>query len=99
MQPVYERDNPTHAAIFAASPIIPGKQYRFAYPVEFTSLDEYSKRRGQTVTVLRACDPTEANVLWDDWDGSGTQVADRMFKVQASDGWIGDAWETELEEI
>lgn len=86
----------THDEMFAASPIKVGQRYRFEYPVEFTSLDAYSKHRGQTVTVLRPCTANEADVLWDNWRDQGDEIVDRMFKVQADDGWIGDAWESEL---
>lgn len=87
----------THEEMFANSPIKVGTSYRFDYPVEFTSLPEYSAHRGMTVTVIRPCREDEADVLWDDLDGNGNDtIVDRMFIVQAMDGWIGHAWETEL---
>ena len=89
----------THEEMFAASPIIPGKSYRFNYPVEFTSLDDYSAHRGQAVIVERATTADEADVLWDkiDENDAQEQIMDRMFVVKAADGWIGQAWESELE--
>lgn len=89
----------THEEMFEGSPIIVNNQYKFVYPKEFVSLDDYSAHRDQLVTVLRPCTETEADVLWDDPEGSGTPIiVDRMFVVQASDGWIGHAWESELED-
>ncbi len=64
-----------------------GGRYRFNYPQQFTSLPEYSAHRGQAVTVLRAL------VDGVDYDYEG----DPMFEVQADDGWLGDAWASELE--
>jgi hypothetical protein len=86
----------THEEMYAGSPIQVGKSYRFDYPVEFTSLNDYSAHRGEVVTVLRPCTADEADVLWDNPNGTGDEIVDRMFKVQAADGWIGDAWEGEL---
>ncbi len=87
----------THAEMFAGSQIVPGMAYRFSYPEEFETLDDYSAHRGENVVVLRATYPFEADVLWDDIDGDGNeQIVDRMFVVQAEDGWIGHAWESEL---
>ncbi len=86
-----------HAAMFVDSKIETGKQYRWDYPVEFTTLDDYSAHRGQMVTVLRPCTFDEADVIWDKLaTDSPEEIFDRMFKVQAADGWIGDAWESEL---
>lgn len=86
-----------HAQMFAGSAVKTGEQYRWDYPEEFTSLDDYSAHRGQIVTVLRPCTLDEADVVWDRVDASEPeQIMDRMFKVQAADGWIGDAWESEL---
>ena len=72
----------------------------FAYPKEFVTLPEYSAHANQVIMVLRPCAPEEADILYDDLDdGRGAIIVDRMFKVQADDGWIGDACETELEDI
>lgn len=68
------------------SPIVINKKYRFAYPQEFVTLPEYSEHRGRTVNVL-ACIQEE------------TEDEEAMYKVQASDGWIGEAFESELEEL
>jgi hypothetical protein len=55
------------------------------YPAEFVTLPDYTAHAGQTVTVLRELGPTEY-----DFEG------DRMYEVQAADGWKGDAYESEL---
>lgn len=90
----------THEDMFALSPIRPRNLYRFQYPEEFTSLEEYSAHRGCIVEVMRPTLPSEADVLWDKVDASeDEQIIDRMFIVQAEDGWIGHAWESELESL
>lgn len=90
----------THEEMFNQSPIKVGMSYRFAYPDVFVSLPEYSNHRNQTVVVIRPCREGEADVLWDDLEGDGIEIiVDRMFVVQAQDGWIGHAWETELAEV
>lgn len=87
----------THEEMFAGSPIKVGQRYTFDYPEEFTSLDAYSDHRGQSVIVVRPTTATEADVLWDKVDASvDEEIIDRMFVVQADDGWIGHAWESEL---
>lgn len=70
------------------SPIEIGKRYRFAYPEAFISLPNYTAHRGQTVTVRRYLNSDEAD-----------STEEQMFKVQADDGWTGDAWESELAEV
>lgn len=65
-----------------------GKQYVFCYPDEFTSLPEYTAHAGQVVTVLcqlseEECDP-ECQPMW---------------RIQASDGWIGAASDGELDAV
>jgi hypothetical protein len=89
----------THAEAMARSPIKPGAQYRFDYPYEFTSLDDYSAHRGAIVQVLRPCSADEADILWDTPNGDDEEIVDRMFKVRADDGWEGDAWESELQPV
>lgn len=97
MQAQFEGRTATHAEAFSKSEIQIGKQYRWDYPEEFTSLDEYSSHRGQVVTVLRPCTEDEADVIWDDPDGTGKEIiVDRMFLVRCPDGWEGCAWESEL---
>ena len=87
----------SHEQIMAESSIQIGALYVFDYPEEFTTLPEYSARRRQEVKVLRPTTADEADVLWDDPEGTGTDtVVDRMFVVQARDGWEGHAWESEL---
>jgi hypothetical protein len=90
----------THDEMFAGTLIVNGKNYRFDYPEEFTSLNDYSAHRGATVTVIGPAPPEEADVLWDDPNGTGTNIiVDRMFRVKAADGWSGCAWESELIEV
>ena len=60
----------------------------FHYPVEFTSLPEYSQHRGMTVRVDR-------ELTADEYDNEG----ECMYQVTADDGWIGHAWESELQPI
>jgi hypothetical protein len=84
----------TLAEMFAGSPIQVGQSYRFDYPVEFESLPEYSARRGALVTVTGP--DADSDVIWDDPDGTGERIVDRMFRVRAEDGWVGSAWESEL---
>lgn len=73
-----------------------GRRYRFNYPPEFTTLPDYTAHAGAVVTVLR--EDTESDVLWDDL-GQGEQIVDRMYVVQAEDGWVGHAWHSELEPV
>lgn len=64
-----------------------GKTYMFDYPEVFVLFPEYTAHAGQQVTVIRPCiDGKE----YDREDG------ELMFKVRAPDGWVGDAWESEL---
>ncbi len=63
------------------------KQAIFYYSKEFTTLPDYTAHAGQTVKVLR---PLTA----DEYDADPTM--ERMFKIRASDGWEGDAFESEL---
>lgn len=87
----------THAEMFATSPIKIGGVYRFDYPEEFSSLPDYSARRGMEVTVVAPAPENEADVIWDDPEGTGEdRIVDRMFIVKAADGWTGHAWESEL---
>lgn len=62
-----------------------GKQYRFDYPNEFTTLPEYTAHKGQIVTVLHEIKVDEE--------------IQPMFRVQAADGWQGDAIQDELVEV
>ena len=74
--------------------IVIGKQYKFAYPVEFTTMPDYSAHRGETVTVLRLATKEEH----DPADYAPDEYVP-MFQVQASDGWTGLADATELEDL
>lgn len=61
---------------------------RFAYPIEFTLLPDYSAHRGQEVEILRQltdeeCDPE----------------CQPMYLIQAADGWQGHASIDELDSI
>lgn len=71
-----------------------GKPYRFAYPIEFTELPEYSKHRNEIVLVQRPCTEDEADDIIEDG-----QILDSMFMVLAEDGWTGCAWSSELEQF
>lgn len=70
-----------------------GNSFTFNYPKEFTLLPEYTAHSGQTVTVRRKLTADEADVTYDD-DGA---IIDEMYEVIASDGWIGHAWNSELD--
>lgn len=63
-----------------------GSRYVFGYPETFTTLPEYTARRGQIVTVKRAMEPGK------EYDDEG----DPMFEIEAADGWIGHAFASEL---
>lgn len=65
-----------------------GRKYRFAYPIEFISLPDYSAHRDQVVTVIRRMTKIEAD-----------QEFEPMYMVIAADGWIGAAHKSELEKI
>lgn len=62
-----------------------GRQYRFAYPVELTTLPDYTAHAGQVVTVVRQLTKDEAD-----------QEFMPMWEVRAADGWIGHADSAEL---
>lgn len=62
---------------------------KFNYPEEFVTLPEYTSHAGQMVTVLDQLSASEA-----DRDDDNLE---RMFHIQADDGWIGHAFESELE--
>ena len=68
--------------------IVIGEQYKFNYPVEFTTLHNYTVHRGHTLRVIRQLTEEEA-------DQEGLEP---MFEVVAEDGWVACAWESELEE-
>lgn len=67
---------------------IVGTWRRFNYPRAFTSLPEYTARRGSRVFVVRKCRPDEA-------DGPA-QGCEQMYAIRAADGWAGKAWRSEL---
>lgn len=69
-------------------PIEIGKTYRFDYPPEFVTLPEYTAHAGQMVKVIRPLTEQEA-------DGPN-QGEPQMWRIEAPDGWTGDAWEDEL---
>jgi len=62
-----------------------GKFYIFNYPVEFTTLPDYSDHRRQKVQVVGE------NPLFEE-DAA-------KWKIMAEDGWEGIAFEEELEEL
>lgn len=74
------------------STIQTGRQYRFAYPIYFKTLPDYSEHRGHIVTVLRELGPEES-------DHHVVPELEILWKVQAADGWIGNAFDSELEPI
>ena len=59
-----------------------GRSFIFDYPTEFTSLPEYTARRGSVVRVTRKLTKAESNSI--------------MYEVVAADGWVGHAWPDEL---
>ena len=67
----------------------PGDVRRFDYPKAFTTLPEYTARRGALVTLVRPLDPEKEYDL-------DPESPDPMWRVQTPDGWTGDAWESEL---
>jgi hypothetical protein len=74
------------AAYDEAIPYVVGQRVRFAYPIEFTTMPDYSAHRNQPVTVTaedKDCDDECAP----------------MFKIAADDGWTGTAWADELEPL
>jgi len=61
-----------------------GKQYVFDYSKEFVTLLEYSKRRGQVVIA-------ESLIQ------EGNEDEEAIYEIRAvEDGWIGEAFESEL---
>lgn len=69
---------------FYALPVI-GKEYRFNYPPQFTTLPDYTARAGSVVTVVAIQEP-------------GHEQGETTYLVRAADGWEGTAFESELEE-
>lgn len=68
-----------------------GTTRTFFYPQEFTTLPDYTAHRGVRVEVLRALRDG------DEYDGPRAGL-ERMYEVRAlGDGWIGHAWESELQ--
>ena len=61
---------------------------KFNYPKEFVTLPEYTLHAGQVVEVIRPLTTGEADIE------NGP-----MYEIKASDGWIGHAFEDELEEL
>jgi len=64
-----------------------GQQRILDYPRTFTTHPDYTAHNGQLVTVKRELVDGEE---YDREDG------DRMYEVQAADGWIGHVYESEL---
>jgi hypothetical protein len=64
-----------------------GKSFRFDYPKEFVTLPEYTAHAGQLVRVTRQL--TEREVDMD-------ETLERMFEFVAPDGFVGQAFESEL---
>lgn len=68
---------------------MPNETFTFNYPFDFTTLPDYSAHRGQTVEITR---PLILGVEYD-------EEVETMYEIKASDGWIGHAFESELERI
>ncbi len=66
-----------------------GKQYQFCYPREFKSLPEHTAHNGQIVKVL-------ANVPS---DADSDPDLETLWRIEATDGWQGDAFESELAQL
>lgn len=65
-----------------------GSKVRFNYPVEFVTLPDYSQHRNQTVEVIRQLGETDGVDVGPEFE--------RMYEIRAEDGWIGQAFESEL---
>jgi hypothetical protein len=62
-----------------------GEVRLFDYPTVYSS-DDYMLHTGQMVEIVRALEyPKEYE-----------NMGDPMYRIRASDGWEGDAWESEL---
>jgi hypothetical protein len=68
-----------------------GTKYIFRYPKQFVTLPDYTAHANQEVTVLRR--------LKEHGPSAENETGVPMFKVVANDGWQGDAWADELEEL
>jgi hypothetical protein len=68
--------------------IMVGNQYRFNYPKEFTTLPEYTAHAGQIVTVTQMVPDSDVDA-----------EVETMWTIAAKDGWIGQAFESELEPV
>ncbi len=62
-----------------------GKKAIFNYPIEFTTLPEYSKRRGRLVTIVRQLTLEECD-----------EENQPMFEIKDNEGWTGHAFNDEL---
>jgi hypothetical protein len=67
------------------------EQAIFKYPTEFVTLPEYTAHAGQVVEIVRALTSAEA-------DGP-EQGEEQMYQIRAEDGWVGHAFDSELERI
>ena len=67
-----------------------GRTFVFDYPKEFVTLPEYTAHTGQLVRVTRQL--TEREVDLD-------EGLERMFEFVAPDGFVGQAFESELIEV
>jgi hypothetical protein len=82
---------PTHSEVFASSRIKSGQTYWFHYPDHFSNINGHLDHRGQQVTVIGPCPEEEADIIFED-----DVAVDCLFRIQAKDGWAGQAWESEL---
>lgn len=69
--------------------IQPGTKARFNYPPEFTTMPDHTAHAGQIVTVLERKADAEA----------AAGLNEYVYKIQAEDGWLGEAFESELEPV
>lgn len=66
-----------------------GKQYRFNYPKEFKCYPDYTEQNGKIVVVTGLVP-----------DSDKDEEVEPMYKIALEDkSWMGEAFESELEEI
>jgi hypothetical protein len=71
-----------------------GQEVTFTYPAAFSgegcAYPDHVSHSGQRVRIV--CENPDHEL----YDGETETVKLRLFTVEASDGWRGDAWEEEL---
>jgi hypothetical protein len=73
---------------FIRDPVKIGASYRLDYPTAFKTLPDYTAHAGQEVKVLHQLRADEAD-----------QENERMYEIEAGDGWKGHADASELVEV